>query len=551
MTQKKLNKIKGSTVKPKADPVTTPIIDKEKAPNQDILQNWIPFFQDSNNIFVNDLAKRARRSSTHSSIINQKITFAVGKEFLFKVDGEEKSFDELDSGFQEWFMEVNPEGDTLRDVFKDLTQSFVITGNCYPHIKKVGDYTALYCEDATTVRKSKDKKRAYISNFWRDILNSNTPSSQYPINSNLTFYDGSQKSEYLMHIMRKYPEFNYYGLPDYVGALNWIDIEYRIPKYNIDKFDNGFFPSVLMQMFGEVPDGMNAQEYVNKIKDTYVGEGKNDKILIELLDSPEQAAVIQQLENEREGEFLTLSNLSEKAIIVAHRITPGIAGLETAGKLGSNQQIKDEYDKFMNSVVIPDYQEPLLRFINRIIKRETKWNNIEISVLNVAPVGNSAGLDINAVTTINEGRGMLGMNPLEDNRGENFINQNSVANIENTENQEEDKDVFNSINKDVYAQTYADYPDSAVNNAKRAIKLNDEVNNKCATDVGKQRAQDIANKRGLSLSVIKRTYSYLSRAEEYYDPSDTKACGTISYLLWGGKSMKSWAARKINEIENS
>jgi hypothetical protein len=146
---------------------------------------------------------------------------------------------------------------------------------------------------------------------------------------------------------------------------------------------------------------------------------------------------------------------------------------------------------------------------------------------------------------------MLGMNPLEDNRGDLFINENSVANIETTEDEEEDKDVFNSINKDVYAQTYADYPDSAVNNAKRGIKLNDEVNNKCATDVGKQRAQDIANKRGLSLSVIKRTYSYLSRAEEYYDPSDTKACGTISYLLWGGKSMKSWAARKINEIENS
>ena len=359
MSQKKINKIKGSTVKPKADPVTTPIIDKEKEPNQDILQNWIPFFQDSNNIYVNDLAKRARRSSTHSSIINQKITFALGKEFLFKVDGEQKSFEELDNGFQDWFMEVNPEGDTLRDVFKELMQSFVITGNCYPHVKKVGDYTALYCEDATTVRKSKDKKRAYISNFWRDILNSNAPTSQYPINSKLTFYDGSQKSEYLLHIMRKYPEFNYYGLPDYVGALNWIDIEYRIPKYNIDKFDNGFFPSVLMQMFGEVPDGMNAQEYVNKIKDTYVGEGKNDKILIELLDSPEQAAVIQQLENEREGEFLTLSNLSEKAIIVAHRITPGIAGLETAGKLGSNQQIKDEYD--------PKTPKPLFRGIITII----------------------------------------------------------------------------------------------------------------------------------------------------------------------------------------
>jgi HK97 family phage prohead protease len=99
-------------------------------------------------------------------------------------------------------------------------------------------------------------------------------------------------------------------------------------------------------------------------------------------------------------------------------------------------------------------------------------------------------------------------------------------------------------------QTYADYPQSAVNNAKKGIKLNEEQGNKCATNVGKQRARDIASKRGLSLDVIKRVYSYLSRAEEYYNPDDETACGTISYLLWGGKSMKSWAEKKINQLEN-
>jgi hypothetical protein len=99
--------------------------------------------------------------------------------------------------------------------------------------------------------------------------------------------------------------------------------------------------------------------------------------------------------------------------------------------------------------------------------------------------------------------------------------------------------------------SYSDYPEAAVKNAKRGIKLNEEVNNKCATDVGKQRAQQIAKKEGLSFSTIKRTFSYLSRAEEYYNPDDPEACGTISYLLWGGKPMKAWAERKINEIENN
>jgi len=547
MSQKKINSIKATSVK--SDPITTPIIKKEKEPNQNIEQKWVPFFQDSDNIYVNDLAKRARRSSTHSSIINQKITFIKGKKFTFMVDGEPVEYNDLPDDFKEWCKEVNPEGQSLYDVFCEWIQSYVITGNYYPHVKKSGDYTALYSEDATTVRKSKDQKTAYLSNFWRDIMLSTAPSAEFPV-TEIPFYGDRMRNEYLIHGMRKYPEFNYYGLPDYVGAIDWIDIEYRMSKYNIDKFDNGFFPSVLIQMFGEVPDGMNAQQYVDKIKEKFTGESNNDKFLVELLDSPDQAASIKEFERERDGEFLELSQLAVKCIVTAHRITGSLAGLETAGKLGSNQQIKDEYDKFMNSVIIPDFQEPLLNMLNKIIARETKWNNIKIGILNVAPVGNADKIDVNGVITINEARKMLGMDELEDFRGELFVNENSVGNINDTEDDEEE-DIYNSVKNGVYGQTYADYPDSAVNNAKRGIKLNEEVNNKCATDVGKQRAQDIANRRGLSFDTIKRTFSYLSRAEEYYDPSDTKACGTISYLLWGGKSMKSWCKRKISEIENN
>lgn len=99
-------------------------------------------------------------------------------------------------------------------------------------------------------------------------------------------------------------------------------------------------------------------------------------------------------------------------------------------------------------------------------------------------------------------------------------------------------------------ETYADYPQSAVNNAKKGVKLNEENGNKCATNVGKQRARDIIAKRGFSLDVLNRVYSYLSRAKAYYNPGDENACGTISYLLWGGESMRVWAEKKLNEINN-
>jgi len=97
-------------------------------------------------------------------------------------------------------------------------------------------------------------------------------------------------------------------------------------------------------------------------------------------------------------------------------------------------------------------------------------------------------------------------------------------------------------------ESYSDYPDAVRNNAKRGIELNKKENNKCATAVGKVRAQQLAQGKPISVETIKRMHSYLSRAEEYYDEGDSKACGTISYLLWGGLAGKRWAESKLKEL---
>jgi len=102
--------------------------------------------------------------------------------------------------------------------------------------------------------------------------------------------------------------------------------------------------------------------------------------------------------------------------------------------------------------------------------------------------------------------------------------------------------------KKMILESYTDYPSGVKNNAKRGLELNEKVNNKCATQVGKIRAQQLAQGKPISEETIKRMYSYLSRAEEYYDENDKEACGTISYLLWGGKAGKRWAESKLKEL---
>ena len=97
------------------------------------------------------------------------------------------------------------------------------------------------------------------------------------------------------------------------------------------------------------------------------------------------------------------------------------------------------------------------------------------------------------------------------------------------------------------AKSWSNYPQAVRDEAERGIRLNDAVNNKCATQVGKVRAQQLANGDPVTLITIKRMYSYLSRAAEYYKPGDTEACGTISYLLWGGEPALRWAERILKQ----
>jgi hypothetical protein len=111
--------------------------------------------------------------------------------------------------------------------------------------------------------------------------------------------------------------------------------------------------------------------------------------------------------------------------------------------------------------------------------------------------------------------------------------------------------VCNALNrKESYQkfESYNDYPKAVSNNAKRGIELNEKEGNKCATQVGKVRAQQLANGEPLSVFTIKRMYSYLSRAKTYYETGTPSDCGYISYLLWGGLAGLRWSESKLKEL---
>lgn len=98
-------------------------------------------------------------------------------------------------------------------------------------------------------------------------------------------------------------------------------------------------------------------------------------------------------------------------------------------------------------------------------------------------------------------------------------------------------------------ESWNDYPDAAVNNAKRALKWADENGwGSCGEQTGKTRANQIANREKLSRDTIARISGF-KRHQQHKDVPYSEGCGGLMWDAWGGDAMIEWAERKLRQIE--
>ena len=378
---------------------------------------WFPFFKESQNIYINDLAKRAKRSPTHGAILQSKTVYTAGQGFSYSKDGEKIPQQDVDSSFLDYISEINGNRRSLHWLFGKNAYDYIYSGNAYIEVKQGKEFTSVFYMDASKVRVS--KSNAFISNWWTVIKNDPSQiDKDYPVET-IELWNGkidTKQKHFVIHIRNDVPEYDYYGLPEHQQVLKWADVEYKIVQFNLDKLKNGFFPSVAMNIIGTPPEGMSEQTYVETIRDKFTDEGNNSKMMIQMVDGIEQAVQITEFSGASEGEMLQLQTIARDMIIAGHRWFPSLAGIATAGSLGSNQQIRNEYNIALKGVVIPQFQTPLLKSFNDLLK--IVGFDIEIGILNVAPVGIEDQLDPKMVLTKDEQRELLGFEPLTDEQKE-------------------------------------------------------------------------------------------------------------------------------------
>ena len=104
--------------------------------------------------------------------------------------------------------------------------------------------------------------------------------------------------------------------------------------------------------------------------------------------------------------------------------------------------------------------------------------------------------------------------------------------------------------KEVKLESYTDYPQAATENAKIALRWAEEHGwGDCATPVGKQRANQLANREPISEETISRMAAF-ERHRQNSKKELGDGCGRLAWLAWGGDEGVEWAQRKLKQIRD-
>jgi hypothetical protein len=392
----------------------------------DRLRNlWIPFGDD--NLFPQQLSELSRSASTHRAILNTKTTFTIGEGFR-----------SLDEKLSEYMDDVNANGESMDDVMRKVMSDYWSHGNAYLEIVIGAGYINLYHQDVTTARVHKSKKKILFHPDWANV---NT--SEEKIKSIETyphFQKEGQVQRAVVHFSDYESTYFFYGLPDYVAALDHIKIANQIGKYNLTRFKNGFMPSAIIELGADMSED-EAQKFIDEAREKLTGENNNSKMLFIAKNGDEAASNVQIISDTSDGSFMELQTITNDNIISAHRWNPGLSGIQVAGSLGNNQQILTIYDIVM-STVIKEPQQMILRELKKILKREGGYKVSDLHIVNKPPVTMLGAINPTEYISLQEGRKIFHLPELNEEEMERLLQEKSKVK-EKQENGTDNSDTSN------------------------------------------------------------------------------------------------------------
>ena len=297
-------------------------------------------------------------SSIQAAVVNGVSEMIYG-DGLDATDREEKP--------EQWLKTQKLLENSDENIMRQLCFDLKLYGQCYVQIiwnRVRTEVAELRFLPAHTVRTGVADAKGrvdcyYVSPDWSRMREPRFAPVKYPA---LDLEDRSDAA--VVYQIKAYqPGIFYYGLPDYVGATNYVELDREISSFHLNNIRNGLFPSMLLSFNNGVPTDEERRTIERHVNDKFSGSGNAGRLLISFNDGSDSAPQLTPVNpNDNDGMYEFLAKECTTKILAGHRITsPLLFGIRGDGSgFGNNaEELRDAFSLFQNTVVKP-YQRTLL-----------------------------------------------------------------------------------------------------------------------------------------------------------------------------------------------
>ena len=382
----------------------------------------------------------------------------------------------------------------------------------------------------------------------------------------------------LKHVKLWNPLDDYYGLSPMSAAAVEVDQFNMSSKHNVNLLQNGARPSgaVIFKPQDDAGFAVNLsesqrQQLLTDLNNRFSGAGNAGRPMLLEGDFDWKEMGL----SPKDMDFLNLKHMSATDIALCFGVPSQLVGVPDSQTYSNVAEARlalyeetiiphlRKISSDLNEWLIPMFDERLsLEFdIDSIPALSERRRKIYENVTSAVREG---------IMTRNEAREIIGLEPVQGAddlyiSGTLFpLGDDGVAKPENPVNEEDledydeeevDKEIEFLLQEEKALSDINTVPtDGMVTEAKRGLAWRKE-HNRGGTAVGVARANSIIAKENLSISTIKRMYSFFSRHEvdkraEGFSPGEKgyPSAGRIAWALWGGDAGFSWSKKKRQQI---
>ena len=281
--------------------------------------------------------------------------------------------DELEGDQKEQLLKFNKLLKTgSRNTIKNLAFDLKLFGTCYINVIWNKAKTAIHeikHIPAQYIRSGKADGYGKVNEYYYCYDWSNIRKYKPRIIKAFNPEDRTETSQ-LMQVKEYNPQSFYYGICDYVGGTDYIQLDMSIAELHLSNIDNNFMSSCMINFSNGIPTDMERQEVERKINQKFSGSGNSGKLIITFNDGKETTPEVVPLNTgDNDDKYQFLSQEVSRKILTAHRVTsPLLLGVKAESGFGSNaDELRDSYSLY-NSTCIKPFQSTLLESLDQIFR---------------------------------------------------------------------------------------------------------------------------------------------------------------------------------------